>query len=162
MAHKRILFDDRLLGGIIKKEELVPYNSSLAVAEKMLAVKSGPGNDFLGWLDLPTKTSRALTDAVIAKAQEIRGKADVLVCIGIGGSYLGARAAIDFLSPSLEDLRKPRVLFAGHTINSDYLADLLALVKDRDVAVKVLPSQFTQDPTFIERFNHEPCPASEK
>jgi glucose-6-phosphate isomerase len=143
MAHKKIMFDDRLLGGIIKKEELLPYNSSLAVAEKMLAVKSGPGNEFLGWLDLPTKTPRVLTDAIIAKAQEIRGKADVLICIGIGGSYLGARAAIDFLSPSLEDLRKPRVLFAGHTINSDYLADLLALVKDREVAVNVISKSGT-------------------
>jgi glucose-6-phosphate isomerase len=143
MPHKMVVFDDRLIGDIVTEAEFEAYNPALAVAEKMLAIKSGPGNDFLGWLDLPTKTSRSLIEAIAEKAREIRNKADVLICIGIGGSYLGARAAIEFLSPSFDDQRKPRVLFAGHTINSDYLADLLALVKDREVAVNVISKSGT-------------------
>jgi glucose-6-phosphate isomerase len=143
MATKHITFDDRLLDGIVKQSEIDAYAPALASAEKMLADKSGPGSDFLGWLDLPTKTSKKLVDSILAAGQELRDKADVLICIGIGGSYLGARAAIEFLSPSFEDLRKPRVIFAGHTINSDYLSDLLALVKDKEVAVNVISKSGT-------------------
>jgi glucose-6-phosphate isomerase len=144
MPHKRITLDDRLLDGIIKKSEIDAYAPALAAAEKMLADKSGPGNEFLGWLDLPTRTTKKLVDGIKATAKELGGKADVLICIGIGGSYLGARAAIEFLSPSFEDLRrKPRVIFAGHTINSDYLADLLALIKDKEVAVNVISKSGT-------------------
>jgi glucose-6-phosphate isomerase len=143
MPHKKIVFDDRLLFSIMSKSELEAYNPALAVAEKMLQVKSGPGNDFLGWLDLPTKTSKTLTESIMTKAAELREKADVLICIGIGGSYLGARAAIEFMSPSFEDQRKPRVVFAGHTINSDYLADLLELVKEHEVAVNVISKSGT-------------------
>lgn len=143
MAPRRVSLDDRLLDGIVSKTEIDGYNAGLAVAEKMLTARSGPGNDYLGWLDLPTKTPKALLDAISAKAAEIRGKADVLVCIGIGGSYLGARAAIEFLSPTFEEQRKPRVIFAGHTINSDYLADLLAFVNDKSVAVNVISKSGT-------------------
>jgi glucose-6-phosphate isomerase len=143
MAPKRISLDDRLFEGIISKTEIDVYNSGLAVAEKMLAARSGPGNDYLGWLDLPTKTPKTLVDAISAKAKELREKIDVLICIGIGGSYLGARAAIEFLSPTFEEQRKPRVIFAGHTINSDYLADLLDFVKDKSVAVNVISKSGT-------------------
>jgi glucose-6-phosphate isomerase len=143
MSHKNVVFDDRLLADVVSGAEIESYTPALAVAEKMLTAKNGPGKDFLGWLDLPTKTPKSLTDALVAKAQEIREHTDVLVCIGIGGSYLGARAAIEFLSPSFDDQRKPRVVFAGHTINSDYLADLLDLVKEREVAVNVISKSGT-------------------
>jgi glucose-6-phosphate isomerase len=143
MAQPKITLDDRLLADIVKPGEFDAYAPALAAAEKMLADGNGPGNDFLGWLDLPGKTPDRLLVSINEKAQELRGKADVLICIGIGGSYLGARAAIDFLSPSFDDLRTPRVLFAGHTINSDYLADLLALVEDKEVAVNVISKSGT-------------------
>ncbi|MBN1129432.1 MAG: glucose-6-phosphate isomerase [Chitinispirillaceae bacterium] len=143
MTIKRISFDDRLLSPLVTKSEMEAYNPALAVAEKMLQVKSGPGNEFLGWLDLPTKTSKTLTESIMAKAAEVREKAEVLICIGIGGSYLGARAAIEFMSPSFEDQRKPRVLYAGNAINSDQLTDLLSLLKDREVAVNVISKSGT-------------------
>jgi len=144
MPHKRIIFDDRLLDGIVKPADIDAYAPALAAAEKMLADKSGPGSDFTGWLDLPTRTPKKLVDAITATAQDLRDKADILICIGIGGSYLGARAAIEFLSPSFEELRrKPRVIFAGHNINSDYLFDLLSLVKDKEVAVNVISKSGT-------------------
>ncbi len=143
MAHRKITFDDRLLDGTIKQSDIDAYAPALAAAEKMLSDRSGPGGDFLGWLDLPTKTPKKLVDSIVTAGQELHDKADVLICIGIGGSYLGARAAIEFLSPSFEDLRKPRIIFAGHTINSDYLADLLSLVKDKQVAVNVISKSGT-------------------
>ncbi|MCU0609027.1 MAG: glucose-6-phosphate isomerase [Chitinispirillaceae bacterium] len=143
MAQKRIALDVRLLDGIISMDEMELFNPALATAEKMLAIKSGPGNDFLGWLDLPGKTPKASVDSLIDKAAQIREKADVMICIGIGGSYLGPRAAVEYLSPSFDDLRTPRVIFAGHTINSDYLADMLSLVKNKSVAVNVISKSGT-------------------
>jgi len=140
---QNIWYNDKFMAGFINSGELECYNPSVAEAEKMLMSKSGPGNDFLGWLDLPKKAGRDAIAAINDKAQEIRSKADVLICIGIGGSYLGSKAAIEFTSQSFEDLRKPRVIFAGHTINSDYLADMLELVKDKEVAVNVISKSGT-------------------
>ena len=140
---KNIKYNDKFLSGFLSSGEIESYNPAVAEAEKLLMSKSGPGNDFLGWLDLPKKTGKDTISAINDKAQEIRSKADVLICVGIGGSYLGAKAAIEFLSPAFEDMRKPRVIFAGHTINSDYLADLLALVKDKEVAVNVISKSGT-------------------
>jgi glucose-6-phosphate isomerase len=143
MSTQNIHYNDKFMAGFMAGGELESYNPSVAQAEKQLASKSGPGNDFLGWLDLPAKTSRDLVKSIADKAQEIRSKADVLISIGIGGSYLGAKAAIEFCSPSFEELRKPRVIFAGHNINSDYLADMLELVKDKGVAVNVISKSGT-------------------
>jgi len=143
MAQQRLTYDDRFLKETIADDEYNLYNRSLADAEKMLAEKTGPGNDFLGWLGLPQKADSDEINSIIKKAEEIRDKADVLLCIGIGGSYLGAKAAIEYLLPSFEELRKPTVLFAGHTINSDYLADLLSVLEDRNVAVNVISKSGT-------------------
>ena len=143
MSNASISYNDRFLKNIITSEELKQYDSAIASAEQLLASRSGPGNDFLGWLDLPRTLSKETITAIELKAQEIRNKADVLICIGIGGSYLGARAAIEFLAPSFDDMRKPRVIFAGHAINSDYITDLLELVKDSSVAVNVISKSGT-------------------
>ena len=143
VAMQNIWYNDKFLLDFLSASELENYNPSVAHAEKLLKDRSGPGNDFLGWLDLPKKTGKDLIKSINDKAQEIRSKADVLICVGIGGSYLGAKAAIEFTSPSFEDLRKPRVIFAGHTINSDYLSDLLELVKDKEVAVNVISKSGT-------------------
>lgn len=143
MAQPKISYNDRFLKDIVTQSELDGYNESIFAAEKMLSAKSGPGNDFLGWLDLPRTIKPAIIDSIKDKSQEIRSKADVLICVGIGGSYLGAKAAIEFLTSSFDDMRKPRVIFAGHSINSDYIADLLDLVKDKEVAVNVISKSGT-------------------
>ncbi|MFP4162778.1 MAG: glucose-6-phosphate isomerase [Chitinispirillaceae bacterium] len=140
---QNIWYNDRFMSDFLSSDEISRYNSSVAQAEKLLKDRSGPGNDFLGWLDLPTQTSEDMLRAISEKAEEIRSKADVLICVGIGGSYLGAKAAIEFLSPSFENMRKPQVIFAGHTINSDYLSDLLESVKDKEVAVNVISKSGT-------------------
>lgn len=151
MAQK-IHYDDRFLASSIGKDEVAGFQPSVAAAEQMLAAKSGPGNDFLGWLDLPATTGEKELDAITSMGAALRKKADALVCVGIGGSYLGARAAIDFLSPAFEDLRSPRVVFAGHNLNSDYLADLKKLIDKQDVAVNVISkSGTTTEPGVIFR-----------
>jgi glucose-6-phosphate isomerase len=142
MAQK-ISYNDSFLKDIIAPGELEGYNESIASAEKMLQSKTGPGNDFLGWLDLPRALKPEVISSIKEKAEEIRKKADILICVGIGGSYLGAKAAIEYMSSSFEDQRKPRVVFAGHSINSDYIADLLDLVKDKEVAVNVISKSGT-------------------
>ncbi|MFP4013331.1 MAG: glucose-6-phosphate isomerase [Chitinispirillaceae bacterium] len=140
---QNIWYNDSFMSDFLSSEEIIRYNPSVAQAEKMLRDRSGPGNDFLGWLDLPKSTGKETLTAISEKAQEIRSKADVLICVGIGGSYLGAKAAIEFLSPCFESMRKPQVIFAGHTINSDYLSDLLEYVKDKEVAVNVISKSGT-------------------
>jgi len=143
MSTPRISYNDKFLKNVVTAAELDFYNQSISSAEKMLSDRSGPGNDFLGWLDLPRTMKKETLSQITAKAEEIRSKADVLICVGIGGSYLGAKAAIEYSLPSFDDMRKPRVIFAGHSINSDYLTDLLELVKDRNVAVNVISKSGT-------------------
>ena len=140
---QNISYSDKFMAGFMSSGEVESYNPAVAEAERLLVSKSGAGNDFLGWLDLPKKAGGGALAAIADKAKEIRAKADALICIGIGGSYLGAKAAIEFMSPSFDDMRKPRVLFAGNTINSDYLSDLLELVKDKEVAVNVISKSGT-------------------
>jgi len=147
MSTQNISYNDKFLSAFMSPSELESYNPAVAQAEKALLSKTGLGNDFLGWLDLPAKTSRDLVKSITDKANDIRDKIKdkdgVLISIGIGGSYLGAKAAIEFCSPTFEDLRKPRVLFAGHNINSDYLSDMFDLVKDRELAVNVISKSGT-------------------
>jgi glucose-6-phosphate isomerase len=143
MSVQKISYNDRFIRDLIPPGELEMYNASIADAEKMLAAKNGPGNDFLGWLDLPKTMNKEKIASIQSVADEIRGKADILICIGIGGSYLGARAAIEYMSNSFDDMRKPRVLFAGHSINSDYITDLLELTKDKEVAINVVSKSGT-------------------
>lgn len=140
---QRISFEDATIQQFLSNGEVGLYESALADAEKLLQGRNGPGNDFLGWLDLPNTIDKKLVDSVQETADSLRQKANLLVCIGIGGSYLGAKAAIEFLNPSFDDLRKGRVLFAGHTINSDYMADLLAIMERSDVVVNVISKSGT-------------------
>lgn len=160
MSTQNISYNDKFLSAFLSPSELESYNPAVAQAEKALVSKTGLGNDFLGWLDLPAKTSRDLVKSIADKANEVRDKIKdkdgVLISIGIGGSYLGAKAAIEFCSPTFEDLRKPRVLFAGQNISSDYLADMLELIKDREVAVNVISkSGTTTEPAIAFRIVRE-------
>ncbi|MBD3344354.1 MAG: glucose-6-phosphate isomerase, partial [Chitinivibrionales bacterium] len=139
----KITYDDRPLRDIIETDERNAYDRSVETAEKMLKQKNGPGSDFLGWLDLPKTIDKGHLEKISSKAAELQSKADILICIGIGGSYLGARAAIEFMLSSFDDLRKKRVIFAGHQVNSDYLADLKQLVDQNDIAVNVISKSGT-------------------
>jgi glucose-6-phosphate isomerase len=142
MAQK-IFYDDQCLKNWISPAELEGYIEAALAAQESLAAGTGQGSDFLGWLTLPQTIDPSVVDAIVRKAEEIRAESDILLCIGIGGSYLGAKAAIEYLSTSFDDMRKPRVLFAGHQINSDYLSDLLELMTGKNVAVNVISKSGT-------------------
>ena len=122
----------------------------------LLANGQGAGNDFLGWVALPQSIDAEQIAAVNEVADRLRAKAEVIVCIGIGGSYLGAKAVLEAMSNSFSllqrDRKEPIVLFAGQNISEDYTYELLDAVKDRELAVVVISkSGTTTDPAIAFR-----------
>ena len=113
----------------------------------LLANGQGAGNDFLGWIALPSSIDAEQLAAVNEVANRLRAKAEVIVCIGIGGSYLGAKAVLEAMSNSFallkRDRKEPIVLFAGQNISEDYTYELLDAVKDRELAVVVISKSGT-------------------
>ena len=107
--------------------------------------RTGAGNDFLGWVSLPSETDEALLADIEATAQALRSKSDIFVVVGIGGSYLGARAVIEALQNHFAPLsgEKPLVVFAGHNMSEDYLADLLAVLDKKDYSLAVISKSGT-------------------
>lgn len=118
-------------------------------AHNMIHNKIGAGNDFLGWVDLPKNYDKEEFERIKKAAKKIRSNSDVLIVIGIGGSYLGARAAVEMLQHSFynaldADKRKgPAVFFAGNNISSTYMADLLETIEGKDISVNVISKSGT-------------------
>ncbi len=133
---------------LIKEHEiefLLPY---LKVAHKQVHSRTGAGSEFTGWVDLPKEYDKEEFSKIKRVAKEIRKNSRFLLVIGIGGSYLGARAAIEMLENSFEKYRRDRkkrvhVLFAGNTISSTYTYELLELLKDEDFAINVISKSGT-------------------
>lgn len=130
----------------------------------MLHAKSGAGNDFLGWVDLPVNYDKEEFARIKKAAQKIQSDSDVLVVIGIGGSYLGARAVIEALRHSFynsvdKSVRKtPEIYFAGNSISSTYLADLIDVIGDRDFSLNIISkSGTTTEPAVAFRVLKELC-----
>ncbi len=140
---KNVTYDARGLKEWVKDKDYDAYQDAVASAETALQEKDGPGADFLGWLQLPQEIDKKEVTKIKQVAAAIRGNTDILIAIGIGGSYLGAKATIEFLSSSFDEFRKPRVLFVGHHVNSDYLADLLQLIEDKQVTINVISKSGT-------------------
>ncbi len=131
-------------------------------AEKSLSKLTdgtGAGNDFLGWVELPTRTPASLLDDINATAASLRENCDTVVVIGIGGSYLGAKAVIEALSDSFAAYRndnKPHVLFAGQNIGEDYLYELSDYLKDKKFGIIVISkSGTTTEPAIAFRLLKE-------
>ena len=125
--------------GFISKENVFAYETQVKAAQEALENGTGKGNDFLGWLHLPSSiTAEHLAD-LKATAQVLRDNCEVVVVAGIGGSYLGARAVIEALSNSFQWLKAkqdgPVIVFAGHNISEDYLFELTAYLKDKKFGV---------------------------
>ncbi|MFW5959846.1 MAG: glucose-6-phosphate isomerase [Chitinivibrionales bacterium] len=139
----RIQYDTLSLKSFVSEDEFDSHSKAVEQSIDMLAQKNGPGNDFLGWHKLPSETNKKEISGIKERAEKIRSESDVLICIGIGGSYLGAKAAIEFLSPTFNELRSTKVIFAGHHINSDYLNDLISLISDKDVSLNVISKSGT-------------------
>jgi glucose-6-phosphate isomerase len=133
--------------GFVSKETIWGYQSAVKKSNETLHNKSGKGNDFLGWLNLPSSIDEEQLADIEACAQKLRDKADYVVVVGIGGSYLGAKAVIDALSNSFDHLQKERknpvVLYAGQNIGEDYSYELLELLKDKSFAVVVISKSGT-------------------
>ncbi|MCH5330630.1 MAG: glucose-6-phosphate isomerase [Alistipes sp.] len=131
-----------------------------ARANELLCSGKGAGNDFLGWVHLPSSITDDELSAIEAQAAALRAKADAIVCIGIGGSYLGARAVLEALGNPFEHLKKehdnPTVIFAGQNISEDYTAQLLDALKEHSIAVIVISkSGTTTEPAIAFRLFKE-------
>ena len=129
-------------------------------ANALLHSGKGAGNDFLGWVSLPSSIDAEQITAIKAAAETLRSKAEVVICIGIGGSYLGAKAVLDAMNNSFDLLRtkreNPIVLFAGQNISEDYTAELLDAVADRSIATIVISkSGTTTEPAIAFRLIKE-------
>ncbi len=128
------------------------YETAVLSAMKSLENATCQGNDFLGWLHLPSQTSQTLLDDIKATAQVLRENCDAVVVAGIGGSYLGARAVIEALSDSFGWLKpsdNPRILFAGNNISEDYLSELIDYVSDKRFGVINISKSGTTTETAI-------------
>ncbi len=138
--------EDRYLTEFIRAEEYENGKPMLQAAQKMLREKTGAGADFLGWVDLPRDYDKEEFARIRVCAQKIKETCDVFITIGIGGSYLGARAVIEFLrSPLYNSLKKdtPDIYYAGCNISASFLQELLAICEGRDVCINVISKSGT-------------------
>lgn len=146
---KHLALDFSKASGFVTKEELLSMKDAVANAHKTLTEKTGEGNDFLGWLDLPVDFDKEEFARIKKSAEKIKNDSDILIVIGIGGSYLGAKAAIDMLSNhfynllSKEDRKTPQILFAGNSISGSYLSQLTEYIKDKDFSINVISKSGT-------------------
>ena len=127
-------------------EDIKSISSEIANAQNLLVNRCGLGNDFLGWVDLPVDYDKEEFSRIKAAAKKIQNSCDVFIVIGIGGSYLGARAAIEFVkSPLYNNVSKdtPDIYFAGNSISSSALADLLKICEGKDVCINVVSKSGT-------------------
>ena len=141
-----IKLNTHYLESFIRPHEYEQIAPEIRMADRMLREKTGPGSDFLGWVDLPENYDREEFARIEACAEKIRKSCDVLVVIGIGGSYLGARAVIEYLkSPNYNLLVKnaPQIYFTGNSISADALTEVLALCEGKDVCVNVISKSGT-------------------
>ena len=143
----------------VSEAEIKALDAEVAAATSKLYDGNGEGNDFLGWLRLPSETSDSLIEEISSTAAQLRSLCDYVVCIGIGGSYLGAKAVIEALSDSFATLKQhngPQVLFAGQNIGEDYLYELQSLLSDKKFGIIVISkSGTTTEPAIAFRLLKE-------
>ena len=135
------------LKGFVGEEELAYMAPLVKAAQDTLHSKSGAGNDFLGWVDLPVEYDKEEFARIKKAAEKIQKSCDVLVVIGIGGSYLGARAAIEFVNGQMYNGVRPEgipeIYFVGSNISSSYLNDIVKIIGDRDFCINVISKSGT-------------------
>ena len=146
---KNLSLDYSNLCGIVTDDEIKSMEDTLFNAHEKLINKTGEGNDFLGWLEIPFDYDKEEFARIKKAAQKIKENSEVLVVIGIGGSYLGAKAAIDMLNNNFYNLlpndkrKTPQILFAGNSISGSYLAQLVDYVSDKDFSVNIISKSGT-------------------
>ena len=142
----KLSLNTKFLDGFVSKEEIEAITPEVTTAFSTVKEKTGAGNDFLGWTDLPINYDKEEFERILACAEKIKSSCDILVVIGIGGSYLGARAAIEFVkSPLYNDLKKdtPDIYFAGNNISTTALNDLLSICEGKDICINVISKSGT-------------------
>ena len=146
---KTVSFDYSKAGKFLGADELQNFKTITLNARDTLLSKTGAGNDFLGWIDLPVCYDKEEFERIKATAKKIKEDSDVLLVVGIGGSYLGARAAIEFLSHSFYNCldksqrNAPQIIFCGNSISSKYIADIKDLLKDKDFSINIISKSGT-------------------
>lgn len=144
-----IVFDYSKASGFVSAEEMENMKSAVMCARDTLTSKSGAGNDFLGWIDLPADYDKEEFHRIKKAAEKIKSDSDVLLVVGIGGSYLGARAAIEFLSHSFYNVlpkgsrKTPEIYFVGNSISSKYIHDLKDVLEGKDFSVNIISKSGT-------------------
>lgn len=137
---------DKYAKSFVSEEMLSEITEKVKKADAVLDSRNGKGSDFLGWVDLPVDYDKEEFDRIKKAAEKIKKDSDVLIVIGIGGSYLGARAVIEFVkSNNYNDLRKdtPAIYFAGNSISSNSLAELIEICENKDFSVNVISKSGT-------------------
>lgn len=126
----------------VSSEQIEALKSEVVEAANVLVSQSGAGNDFLGWLNLPLDYDKEEFDRILAAAEKIKAQADVLVVIGIGGSYLGAKSAIEMLKKYFGN-KGVEIIFVGHQISGTYVSELIEYLKDKEFAINVISKSGT-------------------
>ena len=145
----QVRFDYSLASNVISEDEIKSMEKITNDAKDVLLSKSGAGSDFLGWIDLPVDYDKDEFARIQKAAQKIQSDSEVLLVIGIGGSYLGARAAIEFLrhgfynSVSKEIRKTPEIYYCGNSLSGTYLKQLIEVVGDRDFSVNIISKSGT-------------------
>ena len=145
----KITFDYSKAASFVKENEVESMKKLALDAKEVLVGKNGAGNDFLGWIDLPVDYDKEEFARIKKAAAKIQGDSEVLLVIGIGGSYLGARAAIEFLRHSFynvvdKSIRKtPEIYFVGNSISSTYIKHLIDVIGDRDFSINMISKSGT-------------------
>jgi len=154
-----IKVNDKYLSSYINADEFKGIQPAVTAAHETLSAKNGLGSDFLGWVSLPKDYDKEEFARIKAAAEKIKKTSEVLIVIGIGGSYLGARAAIEALKSNLyNSLKKdtPDIYFIGNTISPTYLNEVISLVDGRDFSVNVISkSGTTTEPALAFRVFRE-------
>ena len=141
-----IKLNDKFVKNFIDADAYKAIEAEALAAYKTVAQRDGAGNDFLGWVDLPVDYDKEEFVRIKNAAERIKKSCDVFIAIGIGGSYLGARAAIEFVkSPLYNNLKKdtPDIYFAGNNISSTALSELLAICEGKDICINVISKSGT-------------------
>jgi glucose-6-phosphate isomerase len=149
MMSSKVTFDYSAAKGFITDSEIKMIQKLAENAKNELLNKTGAGNDFLGWIDLPVDYDKEEFSRIKEAAKKIQSDSEVLLVIGIGGSYLGARAAIEFLRHSFyntvsKEIRKtPEIYYVGNSISSTYIKDLIDVIGDRDFSINMISKSGT-------------------
>ncbi len=145
----KVTFDYSKAASFVKEHEVESMKKLALDAKELLVSREGAGNDFLGWIDLPVDYDKEEFDRIKKAAEKIKSDSEVLLVIGIGGSYLGARAAIEFLRHSFynvvsREIRKtPEIYFVGNSISSTYIRHLMDVIGERDFSINMISKSGT-------------------